>query len=132
HGIYDLAGNRFDELGAGAAWSYTLADTITPKASLISPTPGALIRSLTQIEVNFSESVIGVNAADLLVNGQPAATMTGGGSGPYLFSFTQPANGAVAISWAGGHGIVDTAPAPNAFGGGSWSYTLDPAAPADV
>src|SRR6185369_1831307 len=23
HGIYDLAGNRFDELGAGATWSYT-------------------------------------------------------------------------------------------------------------
>jgi hypothetical protein len=32
----------------------------------------------------------------------------------------------VTLSWAPGHGITDTATTPNAFGGGSWNYTVDP------
>jgi len=32
----------------------------------------------------------------------------------------------VTISWAQGNGITDLAVPANAFGGGSWTYNLDP------
>ena len=102
HSIYDLAGNRFDELSAGATWSYTLADTILPTVSITEPTPAATVGVLTNIQITFKEPVTGVDAADLLINGQAAASVNGSGSGPYLFSFAQPANGTITVNWAGG------------------------------
>ena len=87
---------------------------------------GATLSHLTQIAVTFSEPVAGVEAADLLVNGQPASQVTGAGAGPYTFVFEAPAPGTVPVSWAVNHGIHDLAVSPNAFGGGSWSYTLHP------
>src|SRR5438034_371218 len=124
HAIYDTSGNRFDELAPGSTWSYTLVDTIPPTVLVISPTPGAILPSLTQIEVSFKEPVTGVDASDLLINGFSASGVSGSGEGPYLFSFAQPPSGAVTLTWADGHGITDTAPAHNAFTGGPWSYTL--------
>ncbi|HEU0012015.1 MAG TPA: lamin tail domain-containing protein, partial [Verrucomicrobiae bacterium] len=132
HAIYDLAGNRFDENAAGATWSCTLVDTIPPVVRVTEPARGAVVAALTQIQLTFSEAVNGVDAADLRVNGVSASSVTGGGAGPYLYSFPQPASGLVTMSWAGGHGIADTAPVPNAFAGGSWTYTLNPAFTADV
>src|ERR1051325_8484265 len=132
HSIYDLAGHRFDDLAPGSRWSYTLVDTIAPTVQLTAPTPGAVVGALTQIELTFKEPVTGVDSSDLRINGQTATSVTGSGAGPYRFSFPQPANGMVTVAWADGHGITDTAPVPNVFAGGSWSYTLDPAAPAQV
>ena len=132
HAIYDLAGNRFDELGAGATWSITLVDTIPPAVAITLPTPGAVVGALTQVQVTFREPVAGVDAADLTINGQAATNVMGAGAGPYLFSFAPPVNGTVTMNWAGGHGITDLAPAPNAFAGGSWTNTLNPAAVADM
>jgi len=114
HAIYDLSGNRFDELGPGAIWSCTLVDTIPPTVLVTSPTPSAVVAALTQIEVTFREAVTGVDAADLTINGQAASSVTGSGAGPYLFGFAQPASGAVTVAWAGAHNIADTAQVPKA------------------
>jgi hypothetical protein len=63
HAIRDLAGNRFDEGVPGASWSYTLLDVIAPTVLKQSPAAGATVTSFAQLEVIFSESVNGVNAA---------------------------------------------------------------------
>lgn len=104
-------------------------DLTPPTAAVISPAPGTTVRGLRQIEVTFSEEVSGVGAADLLVRGVGAASVSGSGTGPYRFSFPEPPPGVVPVAWASGHGIVDLADAPNPFGGGTWSYVLDPDAP---
>lgn len=127
HGITDFESppKAFDPFSAGGTWQYTLTDTVAPVATTISPAAGATVRQLTSIEVGFSEPVFGVEAADLRVNGLPATSVSGKGNGPYTFQFTAPANGAVTVAWAAGHGITDGAAARNAFAGGSWSYTLN-------
>jgi hypothetical protein len=128
HGITDQAvpPNPFDGNGPNATWQYTYVDAVPPVVANLFPFAGVTIRSLSQIEVTFSEEVTGVDAADLLINNQPAASVTRGPGGPYVFQFTQPAAGTVNVRWAPGHGITDQAAAPNAFAGGSWTYVLDP------
>src|SRR4030095_7636159 len=106
------------------SWNYVLLDVIAPTVLTTTPTPSATISSLTQVEVTFRESVVGVDAADLRINGTPAVSVIGAGTGPYLFSFAQPPSGAVTVSWAAGHGIADSA--GNLFAGGTWNYTLNP------
>lgn len=123
HGIAGLAAGS-GAFVAPAPWTYTLIDTIAPTVALRTPAGGATVGSLTQVEVLFSEAVTGVNAADLLVNGSAAAAVSGSGLGPYVFTFAQPPAGSVTFDWAAGHGIQDTAPTPNNFGGGAWSVTL--------
>jgi hypothetical protein len=129
-GITDTAvpPNPFDPNGPNATWQLTLVDTIPPVVDSLFPAAGSTIRALSQIEVTFSEEVTGVEAADLLINNQPATSVTRPPGGPYIFTFPEPAAGAVNIRWATGHGITDQAAAPNAFAGGSWSYVLDPSA----
>ncbi len=133
HGITDLSGATFDTMSPGATWSYTLADTLAPQISQLTPVAGAQVSRLTQLEVTFTEPVLGVDASDLRINGQPATSVVGAETGPYLFEFPQPANGTVQLAWAAGHGITDAAIAPNAFAGGNWTLTLNTnLAPADV
>jgi hypothetical protein len=115
----------------GASWSYTLLDVIAPTVLKQSPAAGATVTSFAQLEVIFSESVNGVNAGDLLINGQPATSVIGAGAGPYLFSFVPvTGNGTINASWAANHGITDVA--GNAFAGGSWTYSLTPGLLTDV
>jgi hypothetical protein len=121
-GISDLLGNAFDPSGS---WSYTLADNIPPSLVSAFPIGGATIGTLNQAQVIFSEPVTGVNAADLLINGQPATNVTGSAQGPYVFQFGQPAQGTVRFSWAAGHNIRDLSPAANLFTGAGWSVVLD-------
>jgi hypothetical protein len=125
HGITDVftPPAAFDHNGAGATWQYTLLDAVPPVATSILPIPGSTVAGLSNITVTFSEAVTGVNAADLRIAGAPASTLSGTGAGPYVFGFSQPSLGSVAVAWAGGHGIADTS--GNPFGGGGWSYTLD-------
>lgn len=138
HGIAGLGTGAFDR---GSGWLYTLNDTAPPTIATITtsqvsdgtqlavvPTPSAIVSNFTQAEVNFSEPVTGVDAADLLVNGSPTTSVTGSGSGPYVFTFTQPVAGAVNFTWAVGHNIKDLA--NNGFNGsnvaggaGTWSVT---------
>ena len=128
HGITDLATppNAFDAGAPGASWQYNLVDAVPPVVAALHPPAGLTLRTLAQVEVTFSEAVTGVDAQDLLVNGAPATGLTPLGGYAYRFSFPPPANGLVTLSWAPGHGITDTATTPNAFGGGSWNYTVDP------
>jgi hypothetical protein len=129
HGIVDLArpGNAFDA-GAAGTWQYNVVDVTVPTVASLTPPADRTVRLLSQIEVSFSEGVSGIDASDLMVNGVPATSVTGFGSGPYMFQFPTVISGTVQLSWAPGHGIQDLAVSPNAFAGGSWSYTVDPGA----
>jgi hypothetical protein len=127
HGIVDFENppKPLDPFGPGATWQYTLTDTAAPTVSSISPLAGAALRELDTIEVTFSESVSGVNAADLRINNVPATSVSGQDAGPYEFQFAPPVNGTVNITWTAGHGITDRSAARNAFAGTPWSYTLN-------
>ena len=116
----------FDPTTTNAAWRYTLADNLAPTAVSISPLPGAVLKTFTSLSVTFSETVGGVDASDLRVNGAGASAVSGSGAGPYQFTFTQPATGAVTVAWTNTHGIRDFAAAPNNFAGGALgTYTLN-------
>jgi hypothetical protein len=103
-------------------------ETNPPVVLNLNPPPGATVRWLAQVEVMFSEPVAGIEAGDLLLNGQAATNLTGVGAGPYLFEFAEPPTGLVQASWAVDHGITDVTVPPNAFAGGSWNYTFNPEA----
>jgi hypothetical protein len=88
------------------------------------------ITALPAVSVRFSEPVTGVQAADLTVNGSPAAQVVGAGAGPYTFTgFAPPALGTVtvavstdAITDLQGEALVPL----------TWSHVLlDPAADSD-
>src|SRR4051812_12363798 len=128
HGITDQAGNAFQE---GGSWTYSLVDSVAPTTLRISPPAVITVRRLNQLEIIFSEPVVNVDATDLLINGQPVSSVTGAGAGPYLFSFPEPAQGPVNVSWNSAHGITDLA--GNPFAGSGWTLTLDAnAAASDV
>jgi hypothetical protein len=129
HEITDFSGGIFNAVVSGATWSYTLADAIAPLIAQLTPVADAQVSRLTQIEVTFTEPVLGVNAADLQINGQPATNVAGTEAGPYVFQFPQPPAGTVQFSWAADHGITDAAATPNAFAGGNWTVTLNPGVP---
>lgn len=101
-------------------------DTTAPVVDRILPAAGAVVRSFASVEILFSEPVNGVDAADLLINGQPANTVSEVGAGQFIFSFTQPLPGPVTVRFRDGHGITDRAPVPHPFAGASWTFTLDP------
>ncbi len=105
--------------------SVVRADLSVPKVLNSSPAAGATVGSLGQITVVFSKPVFGVDASDLLVNGQSAASVSGSGNS-YTFTFTQPPPGPVNIGWNEGPLISDSI--GNAFdpfaAGSTWSYTL--------
>ncbi len=104
-----------------------LRDTNAPVVSQILPQPGT-VASFTQLEVDFSEGVQGVRAADLLIAGVAATGVTAYGSDIYIFSFPQPPVGLVSVSWSPSQRITDLTANSNRFAGGSYSYTLDPSA----
>ncbi len=124
--ISDPAGNPFNTEGPTANWSYTLIDNMPPQVSELTPAAAAQVSRLTQVEVSFSEPVLGLDASDLLINGLPAASVVGADAGPYVFQFPQPASGAVQFSWAAGHSVTDASPAANPFAGGSWTVNFNP------
>jgi hypothetical protein len=126
--ITDLATppNPFNTLGADARWRYELLDPARPVILGLNPAAGATVRALSQIEVTFDREVSGVDAADLIVNGKPAARVTGVAAGPYVFEFDPAPAGAAAVSWAADHGIVDLSAAARSFGGGEWTCSVDP------
>ena len=101
-------------------------DDVPPAIAFQLPFAGSTIPSLTQVEIDFTENVTGVNAADLLINGSAATNVTALTAAAYLFRFPQPATGPVTVQFAVGHGIQDQAASPNLFAGASWNYTLDP------
>jgi hypothetical protein len=105
-------------------------DQTPPLVVEVSPPPGAAVRELTQLEVFFDSNVRGVDATDLLINGQPATNLTVYSPRDYLFKFPQPPVGTVQVAWVANHGITDLASSPNAFAGGNWTYQVQPGVPA--
>src|SRR5207244_3960183 len=92
------------------------------------------VTTLTSVTVTFTEPVSGVNAADLLINGNAATGISGSGTN-YTFTFAQPAYGNVGFTWSASHGIFATGSPADTFdrtrGGNTWSLTLvDQTAPA--
>lgn len=94
-----------------------------PVVSALSPSENASVGTLSSISVTFDEAVSGVDAADLLVNGVVASSVTGSGAGPYVFTFTEPATGTVSVEWEETHGIAGIGTGPF-LPAGSWGYTL--------
>jgi hypothetical protein len=107
---------------------YTV-DVTPPVVAQLIPPAAATVRSLTQVEVDFSEPVTGVDAADLRINGAGATNLVVFGPSVYVFEFPQPGVGDVEVAWRASHGITDLAGTANPFQGGSWSYTIDPDLP---
>ncbi|RME94878.1 MAG: hypothetical protein D6766_04745, partial [Verrucomicrobia bacterium] len=130
-GIMDLSvpPQAFDVAGADATWVYQLYDASRPAVVGLNPPAGSTVRRLSRIEVVFDRPVLGVDAADLRIDGQPAESVTGVAAGPYVFRFAPREAGAVAVAWAESAGIVDAGPEGAAFAGGSWSYTVNPDLP---
>ncbi len=130
HDISDSAtpSHPFDPNAPGASWAYTLSDSVPPVVSGLNPPAGSTVTTLSQIEVTFSESVVGVQAADLLINGAPASAVSSAAGNRYIFTFPVQPTGPVSVAWIGAHGITDLAVPANAFGGGAWSHTVDPSA----
>ncbi len=128
HGIEDLAfpPNPFNDEGPGATWQYNLIDTIPPTLISRIPAPGFVVRSLGEIQVQFSEPVTNVDAADLIVSGNAATNVILSGSTTFTFQFPPPPTGTVVVVWDLSHGIRDLAATPNNFVAVNWTYTLDP------
>jgi hypothetical protein len=107
------------------------ADTQPPAIQTITPSPATTLSSLTQISVGFSEAVLGVDAEDLLINGEPALSLSVSGN-IYTFTCSTPGPGFVSVYFDVDHGITDQAgnPFDESAPGATWSYTLaDSAAP---
>lgn len=130
HLIQDLADppHDLDHTAASASWSYELRDTTPPRLAQITPPPGITVRSLSQVELRFSEEVQGVDASDLLINGVPALSVETAGLA-HLFHFPSQSAGRVEFSWVPSHGITDLALPPNSFISEGWSCEVDPEAP---
>ena len=103
-------------------------ENVPPTVSQLNPPPNLAVPRLTQVEVTFSEPILGIEAGDLLINGVPATHVTGLLAGPYVFEFPEPLPGLVQFQWSPDHGITDESAAPNAFAGGTWTSIRDPAA----
>lgn len=95
-----------------------------PKLEALIPEAGAVLHELFVIEAAFDRPVIGVDADDLLINGTGATNVVEVEAGRFVFSFPQPADGPVSVSWWTNHGIRDAEQGVE-FEGGSWSYVLD-------
>lgn len=103
-------------------------DTVAPTITSLLPAAGAVVPALNAIEVHFSEGVKGVDAADFLVNGAPATTVTEFAPDVYVFQFPPAPTGLVTVAWLANPGIVDRSANSNRFAGGNYSYTVNPAA----
>lgn len=130
-GIEDLSDppNRFRQDAPEASWNYLLRDAVPPTIARRHPVAGARIRSLSRVELHFTEPVVGVEAADLLRDGVTAQRVSGTGAGPYVFEYPPAPAGLVRFAWASGSGIRDLAEPPNPFAGESWEILVDPALP---
>jgi len=111
------------------AWRSSASANGTPGAAnsslgepiVISETPArdTAAVNVREISVTFSEEVKHVTASDLLVEGRPAARVTGSGAGPYVFAVSSPSSGSVAVSLRGNAtGSRDD----RVFAGDGWRY----------
>ena len=115
-----------------AIWQERLRDTAAPVIATLAPEAGSTVSALSQIEVTFDEGVRGVDAADLLIDGVAAASVSTNSTSSYLFDFATPGEGVVDVTWAAGHGIVDRSADAHAFAGAGFSYLFIPSTGSDA
>ncbi|MEX2382703.1 MAG: CotH kinase family protein [Opitutales bacterium] len=82
-------------------------DLSAPAVVSVNPEPGGEVAVFEELIVSFSKAVIGVDAADLRINGRPATGLENLGNNQYRFRFPQPEPGAVEVTWRENHGISD-------------------------
>lgn len=109
-----------------AVWQPRFRDSNAPVVVNVLPAPGETVTSLSQIEVQFSEPVQGVDAADLLVNGAPATNVVVTAPEVYVFEFPAPTNGTVSVTWSLMHGITDRSANSNSFAPAGFTYFVGP------
>jgi hypothetical protein len=117
-GTYDLSAIAYDNYGDTATSAVVRVSVVLatpPTVDAFTPSAG-VVSNLTQVTVGFSEPVVGVKAADLLVNSIPA-TGVAGANATYTFSFPQPLEGIVTLTWAAHHQITDREVPPKRFNG---------------
>ncbi|MEX2213887.1 MAG: choice-of-anchor B family protein, partial [Phycisphaeraceae bacterium] len=125
--IEDAAGNDLAPL----TWSYTvaIADTTAPTVTSRTPAPGAtIVTSSVNIDVTFSEPVVGVDVTDIVLTGSGAASAVKSapidlGGNTWRFAVSGLVNGAVNVSLAPDANDIEDA-AGNDLAPLSWSYTV--------
>ena len=105
-------------------------DLSSPIVTRIQPAPGRTVRTLTQVELEFSEAVDGVDAADLLVGDVPAVSVEGTDVGPYVFQLGAAPDGELGVRFSPDHGIVDLSERQNPMSPPEpWLYQVDSTLP---
>jgi len=99
-------------------------DREPPAVQRLLPAAGERLRELLSVEVAFTEAVLGVEAVDLLVNGQPATNVITVAPELFLFTFPPPPPGPVTLAWRPDHGITDRVGPAHPFAGGTWQYLI--------
>ena len=100
----------------------TQIDTTPPALISETPTRGSQIGGLSSVSVILNESVTGMSAGALAINGSPATGLTGSGSGPYVFTgFAMPTTGTVTVVLSGA-GVADAG--GNVLAGDAWTYQI--------
>ncbi len=132
HTVQAVATDNVGQSATSSIVNLTVSTDVSPPFVIgTTPAPGS-VTNLTSINLVFSKPVSGVNAGDLLIDGAPATGLVGSGSN-YTLTFTQPAIGPVAITWAAAHGITDTFTPAHDFdtnsAGANWSYQMLDAVP---
>ncbi len=90
----------------------------------VSPATNSVVTNLTHVTVTFTNSVLGVQPDDLLLNGVSATNVSNSGA-VYTFTFSPPSPGTVQASWNGGHLITDLhTNRLTDLSGITWQYTL--------
>lgn len=102
-------------------------DPVPPTFIGFSPLAGE-VGALSQVTVQFSEPVIGVDESDLRLNGAMADLVTAETSSRYTFTYPPQPFGLVQVTWNPAHGITDFARPGNSFDhtapGNTWQYTV--------
>jgi len=102
------------------------ADTQPPTLQVLFPAPSATVNALTEIVLSFSEPIAGLEADDLLINGEPALDVELSGNSTYTFTCSTPLPGFVSVYFDPAHGVTDLAgnPFDQSASGATWSYTV--------
>jgi len=102
-------------------------DTTPPSIFSTSPPRDAQLGSLTSITLILTEPVTGMTAGAIRINGQPATSLSGDSSGPYLFGgFSSVGFGTVTVQFVGA-GVTDAADL--AIPDDAWNYVVADAIP---
>ena len=104
--VFNRSWTNDTDFFANPELAIVLADVAPPIIQSVVPAPSSNVTNLAQITVTFSESVSNIDAGDLLINGAPAASVTGS-NGVHTFRFNTVPAGLVQVSWLPNHGIVD-------------------------